>query len=269
MGLLGDDSGAQGLRSILTGNRAHIEGLLPDRGRPTISKTRVIAGGRATVSQQIVRIDKESKEPVSQEMEAALLSYIESILPQMQGIVLSDYGAGTITEPIKEHLIAYARRCGIPSFVDSRYDIRRFRGIGFVKQNDSELATALGRDLPDEAALELAGKELLREMDADGVLVTRGEQGMSLFERDGMLHHIPVTDRSEVFDVSGAGDSGGFGISGRRPAEDRNGDIQLRGRHRGQKAGDQYGQRGRIAKNAGDVKCPVQETMSVWQNSCL
>ncbi len=207
VGLLGDDSGAQGLRSILAGNRAHIEGLLPDRGRPTISKTRVIAGGRATVSQQIVRIDKESKEPVSQEMEAALLSYIESILPQMQGIVLSDYGAGTITEPIKEHLIAYARRCGIPSFVDSRYDIRRFRGIGFVKQNDSELATALGRDLPDEAALELAGKELLREMDADGVLVTRGEQGMSLFERGGMVHHVPVTDRSEVFDVSGAGDT--------------------------------------------------------------
>ena len=206
-GILGHDSGAEGLLDILSKNGAHTEGLIRDDTRPTVSKTRIIAGGRATVSQQIVRIDKESREPLSAQREAELLQYLDSVLPQMEGIVLSDYGAGTITPLLQEHLISYARVHDIPSIVDSRYDIRRFRGIKYAKQNDSELASAVERELPDLEALCGAGKELLAALDAEGVLVTRGEQGMSLFERNGDVAHVPVTDRSEVFDVSGAGDT--------------------------------------------------------------
>lgn len=206
-GILGRDAGAEGLIAILEKNGVHTEGLVQDDERPTVSKTRIIAGGRATVSQQIVRIDKESKEPVSGQTEELLLGYIDSILPEMEGIVLSDYGAGTITGRVQEHLISYARAHDIPSIVDSRYDIRRFRGIKYVKQNDSELAAAVERELPDLQSLCEAGKELLEALAAEGVLVTRGEQGMSLFERNGDITHVPVTDRSEVFDVSGAGDT--------------------------------------------------------------
>ncbi len=207
VGILGQDSGADGLVDILRKNGAHTEGLVRDDGRPTISKTRIIAGGRATVSQQIVRIDRESKEPISPEKEEELLKYIDSILPNMEGIVLSDYGAGTITPRIQQRLISYANDNDIPSIVDSRYDIRRFHGIKFVKQNDSELASAVERDLPDEDAICDAGKELLAALEAEGILVTRGEKGMSLFERNGVVTHVPVTDKSEVFDVSGAGDT--------------------------------------------------------------
>lgn len=207
VGILGQDSGADGLVDILNKNGAHTDGLICDVGRPTISKTRIIAGGRATVSQQIVRIDKESKDPISPEKEAELLQYIDSILPEMEGIVLSDYGSGTITTRIQEHLISFANIHNIPSIVDSRYDITRFHGIKYVKQNDSELAGAVGRELSSEDELCAAGKELLTILDADGVLVTRGEQGMSLFERNGKVTHVPVTDKSEVFDVSGAGDT--------------------------------------------------------------
>ena len=207
VGILGQDSGADGLVGILKNNGAHTDGLIRDEGRPTISKTRIIAGGRATVSQQIVRIDKESKEPISPEKEEELLKYIDSVLPGMEGIVLSDYGAGTITPRIQERLISFARDNGIPSIVDSRYDIKRFRGIKYVKQNDSELASAVERDLLDEADLCDAGRELLSVLDAEGILVTRGERGMSLFERNGVVTHVPVTDKSEVFDVSGAGDT--------------------------------------------------------------
>lgn len=207
VGILGHDSVADGLVAVLNRNGAHTDGLIRDDGRPTISKTRVIAGGRATVSQQIVRIDKESKEPISPEKEEELLKYIDSILPGMEGIVLSDYGAGTITPRIQERLISFARDNGIPSIVDSRYDIKRFRGIKYVKQNDAELASAVDRDLLDEADLCDAGRELLSVLDAEGILVTRGERGMSLFERNGVVTHVPVTDKSEVFDVSGAGDT--------------------------------------------------------------
>ncbi len=207
VGVLGYDLGAEGLVDTLVKSGAHTEGLIQDEKRPTISKTRVIAGGRATVSQQIVRIDKESREPISEEREEELLAYVDSILPEMDGIVLSDYGSGTITRRLQERLISFSREHDIPSIVDSRYDIRRFRGIKYVKQNDSELASAVERELPDLEALCSAGRELLETLEAEGVLVTRGEQGMSLFRRNGEIIHVPVTDKSEVFDVSGAGDT--------------------------------------------------------------
>ena len=207
VGLLGNDSSARGLKGILEKNGVHTEGLLADDDRPTISKTRIIAGGRATVSQQIVRIDRESKKPMSPAFEAEMLRYIEVVLPQVRGVVISDYGAGTVTETIKNRLINWCREHKIPSIVDSRYAIRRFRGIGYVKQNDAELAAAVGRELTSEEDLYAAGRELLADLDADGVLVTRGEKGMVLFERDGSAHNIPVSDKSEVFDVSGAGDT--------------------------------------------------------------
>ena len=207
VGLLGEDAAAQGLADILAEKGVQTAGLFRDAARPTISKTRIIAGGRATVSQQIVRLDKESHAPLRRETEGEMLRYLDEILPQMEGIVLSDYGAGTITEAVKDKLIGYAREHGLPSIVDSRYDIRRFRDIGYVKQNDAELSAAVGRELPDEATLMAAGRELLAELSADGVLVTRGEHGMMLFSRDGTITDIPVSDRSEVYDVSGAGDT--------------------------------------------------------------
>ena len=207
VGLLGHDSGGEGLKEVLRKNGAHIEGLLTDENRPTISKTRIIAGGRATVSQQIVRVDKECHEPLTEAHERELLKYIKSVLPQMQGVVLSDYGSGTVTPKLRKAIIRYAREHGIPTMVDSRYDVKSFKGIGYVKQNDAELAAAVGRSLPDEEAVIEAAQELLRGLEAEGVLVTRGELGMILVEADGAVHVIPVSDKSEVYDVSGAGDT--------------------------------------------------------------
>lgn len=182
VGLVGRDKSADGLREILAANGADVRGLIADDSRPTISKTRIIAGGRATVSQQIVRIDRESKAPMAPAIEAELRAYIKSILPTVEGVVISDYGSGTVTEGLQSLLIDYCQTKGIPSIVDSRYAVRRFYGIGYVKQNDAEIAAA------------------------KGVLVTRGELGMVLVEH-GAVHEIPVSDKSEVFDVSGAGDT--------------------------------------------------------------
>lgn len=182
VGLVGRDKSADGLRAILAKNGADVRGLIADDSRPTISKTRIIAGGRATVSQQIVRIDRESKAPMAPAIEAELCAYIKSVLPTVEGVVISDYGSGTVTEGLQSLLIDYCQTKGIPSIVDSRYAVRRFHGIGYVKQNDAEIAAA------------------------KGVLVTRGELGMVLVEH-GAVHEIPVSDKSEVFDVSGAGDT--------------------------------------------------------------
>ena len=207
VGVVGNDKYADGLRDVLKYYDVETEGLVSDKERQTLSKTRVIAGGRATVSQQIVRIDRETKEPVSKKIEAELISKIDKFLPEVEGIILSDYGSGTITEGIKKWLIRYCQQKKIPSIVDSRYDIGRFEGIGFIKQNDTELANFVGHDLKDMGSLIDAGAEIMRKLNANAALITRGEKGMSLFERDGAVHHIPVSDKSEVFDVSGAGDT--------------------------------------------------------------
>lgn len=206
VGLVGRDKSADGLREILAANGADVRGLIADDSRPTISKTRIIAGGRATVSQQIVRIDRESKAPMAPAVEAELRAYIKSILPTVEGVVISDYGSGTVTEGLQSLLIDYCQAKGIPSIVDSRYAVRRFHGIGYVKQNDAEIAAAMGRNLDTTEDIVAAAEKLRQELAAKGVLVTRGELGMVLVER-GAVHEIPVSDKSEVFDVSGAGDT--------------------------------------------------------------
>ncbi len=206
VGLVGRDKSADGLRAILAKNGADVRGLIADDSRPTISKTRIIAGGRATVSQQIVRIDRESKAPMAPAVEAELRAYIESVLPTVEGVVISDYGSGTVTEGLQSLLINYCRAHDIPSIVDSRYAVRRFHGIGYVKQNDAEIAAAMGRELVTTEDIVRAAEELRQELAAKGVLVTRGELGMVLVEH-GAVHEIPVSDKSEVFDVSGAGDT--------------------------------------------------------------
>lgn len=206
-GLLGDDNGAKGLTEILTGRGVDVAGFIKDASRDTISKTRVIAGGRTTVSQQIVRIDKETKEPMSSEHETAMSQYLAEVLPKVKGVVLSDYGSGTITEKLKNQIFDYCHQNDIPTIVDSRYDILRFKTVDYIKQNDAELANAVGSTLNNEEELIAAGKELLEKMEAKGALITRGEQGMTLFMADGSVENIPVSDKSEVFDVSGAGDT--------------------------------------------------------------
>ncbi len=160
VGLVGADKSADGLRVILAKNGADVSGLIADDSRPTISKTRIIAGGRATVSQQIVRIDRESKAPMAPAIEAELRAYIKSILPTVEGVVISDYGSGTVTEGLQSLLIGYCRAHDIPSIVDSRYAVRRFCGIGYVKQNDAEIAAAMGRELVTTEDIIAAAEEL-------------------------------------------------------------------------------------------------------------
>lgn len=207
VGILGQDKGALNLKHILDENGVDTNGMFCDEKRKTVTKTRVIAGGRATVSQQVVRIDRECNMPLSAVYEEKLLKYIKDIMPKIQGVVMSDYGSGTITPKIKELILKMTKEYNIPSIVDSRYDIFNFVGTDYVKQNDAELSRAVGVRIYSEETLYTAAHEFLIKMKAKGILITRGEKGMTLFEDNGDVHNIPVSDKSEVFDVSGAGDT--------------------------------------------------------------
>lgn len=206
-GLIGDDISGTKLKNLLEENKINVDGLIVDYNRPTITKTRVVAGGAATVSQQVVRIDKEPKIPIDKKMESKIIKQLSNDIKLVDGIVLSDYGSGMVTNKIKKFIIDYCKENKKFCIVDSRYDILSFKGVSYVKQNEAEAAKVVGFDLLDEESIVRAGKILLEKLQAKGIIISRGEEGMSLFEDNGAIHHIPVIDKSEVFDVSGAGDT--------------------------------------------------------------
>ena len=207
VGVVGEDKAAKGLREMLSGKGVEVSGLVADVSRPTTAKTRVIAGGRATVSQQIVRIDKEDRSPLSEKIFTRLRDFALAAVSRADGAVLSDYGGSVLSDALAAEVISMCQKRGVPTIVDSRYSIRRFVGVDYVKQNDAELSDAMGEELADEASLRAAGERLRMELSAKGVLVTRGEKGMTLCLEDGCAVDVPVVDKSEVFDVSGAGDT--------------------------------------------------------------
>ena len=206
-GVIGNDSAGSGLADILSAKGAVTSGMLRAGGLGTISKTRVIAGGRTTVSQQIVRIDRNWQEALPDSVEAELLAYLGKAIGEVDGVIISDYGIGTITPSVRKFLLTEGRRLGVPIMVDSRYNILEYQGVNFVKQNDAEAGAAVGFELMEAEDRLLAGRELLRLLDADCVMITLGADGLMLFLKNGEVHSIPVEDKSEVFDVSGAGDT--------------------------------------------------------------
>ena len=207
VGLIGNDKAGSGLRDILNDKNVETTGLIAEENRPTITKTRIIAGGSATVSQQIVRIDQEMKSPILSQTEKNLINILNQVIDKIDAVVLSDYGSGMLSDKIRSFIIESCQEKNIKTIVDSRYDILKFEGVSFVKQNEAEAAKAVGFELTSEDAVVTAGKILLEKLQAEGIIISRGEQGMSLIQDNGEIHHIPVVDKSEVFDVSGAGDT--------------------------------------------------------------
>lgn len=207
VGVVGDDFAGQELARILQSKTVDVGGLTVDTSRPTITKTRVMAGGQATVRQQIVRIDKENKQALDAKIEQFVKDYIATHITQMHGVVISDYGSNTVTPSIISSVMNTCQNLDIPCIVDSRYNIMAYHGVTVVKQNESEAAKAVGYDIVDQDTLLSAGNTLLEKLDAQAVLITLGPDGMGLFEKSGKFTHIPVTNKSEVYDVTGAGDT--------------------------------------------------------------
>jgi len=207
LGVIGDDAAGRELTATLAAHGVGTIGLLVDATRSTVTKTRVMAGGKATVRQQVVRIDRESKEPLSPSVQETLLQAIEEMIDTMAVVVMSDYGGSTISPQLLRRVINFCREKKMPCIVDSRYNIMAYTGVTVVKQNEAEVAAALGLGALDEASLLVAGRQMLERLDAQAIMLTRGPEGMSLFERPDKVTHIPVADVSEVFDVTGAGDT--------------------------------------------------------------
>ena len=207
VGLVGDDATGERLRELLRQAGAEVSGVLVAPGSPTATKTRVLAGGKNTRRQQMLRIDRDGPGAPPASVLPRLLRALDEAARQADVLMVSDYGAGLFSAPIIEAVLALAR-AGTTVCADSRYALAQYRGVTVAKPNEVELEQLAGRALGgDLAALEEAGRDLLRTLSARSLLVTRGRAGMLLLRPGEPAAVLPVHGSPTAVDVTGAGDT--------------------------------------------------------------
>lgn len=205
VGVLGDDQAGVALREKLEQAQVDTGGLITVRGRITPTKTRFLVGDRHTQKQQVLRLDREVDDELSSESQRKLLDYIGQVSPELDAWLVSDYGYDLMTAGVIRKVRALAR--SMPVVVDSRYRLKSFKGVTVITPNEGEAELASGVTIRGEADATLAGRRLLSRLNCKAVLLTRGNEGMLLFERNDKLTSIPIHGEREIVDVTGAGDT--------------------------------------------------------------
>ncbi|MDP1678278.1 MAG: D-glycero-beta-D-manno-heptose-7-phosphate kinase [Bacteroidota bacterium] len=202
IGIVGEDFSGKEFRSILESQNASSEGIITDRSRPTTVKTRVIAH-----HQHVVRIDSEEKKDIGTDIQQKIFSVLEKIIDSIDGIIIEDYNKGVVVRELIHAIIELANRKNKIITIDPKFNnFFEYTNVTVFKPNKKETEEALGKKLQNEADILVAGRTLMEKLNAENVLLTRGEKGMSLFEKNGSVTHIPTNARN-VADVSGAGDT--------------------------------------------------------------
>jgi len=221
-GVIGEDEPGRALRACLRAAGIAQQGIVAAKSRITTVKTRVIAR-----HQQIVRIDHERREPVPAPVEEKVFRQVLSVLKKLNGLVLSDYDKGLITDAFADRVLSACHRLKVPVFVKPKTSrLYAYRGARVIVCNAREAGFFVTRSLHDEKSFEEAGRALLAHFGCGAVVITRGEKGMSIFEESSPRHiTIPATSFEvtyarvgqpgvergstgrQVFDVTGAGDT--------------------------------------------------------------
>ena len=206
IGVLGDDLDADRLRGAFGVFGVSAIRLVVDAARPTTVKTRIIAH-----NQQVVRADRESRAPIAVAIEDRVAEGFRAEIEGADAVVVSDYGKGLLTPGLLAQALTAARERGLIVCLDPK--MRKFvhyQPVTVITPNNQEAADASGIPIEDEHSLTEAGRKLLGSIDTRAVLITRGEEGMTLFTGGGPdgaeVTHIPTVAR-EVYDVTGAGDT--------------------------------------------------------------
>ncbi len=201
--VVGEDVAADRIRHELSRVSVSVDGLVVDPNRRTSLKTRIVARG-----QHVVRADQEDRREIDGTVADAVMSRVLSRLDGLKAVIISDYGKGVVTGKLLESLLPEARERGIPVCVDPKdTHFNAYMGVSVVTPNQYEAAEVLGYKLRDEDAVSRAGWDILERLGASCALITRGEAGMSLFERESKRRtDFPVVAK-RVYDVTGAGDT--------------------------------------------------------------
>jgi D-beta-D-heptose 7-phosphate kinase/D-beta-D-heptose 1-phosphate adenosyltransferase len=226
-GVAGEDAEAARLRAALGARGIESRGVLPDASRRTTLKTRIIAR-----HQQVVRVDRESRTPLSAALEEKLIAKVVGALkgsrgtPRLDALVISDYDKGTVTEELARRVLAVSTKLGVPAFVKPKWSmLATYPGATAIVLNSAEAGFLVTRPVEDDESAEYAGGQLLEKFKTSAVVLTRGARGMMVFE-PGVARPLRIPALSQerpfgarlssregtqgglqVFDVTGAGDT--------------------------------------------------------------
>ncbi|MCJ7500631.1 D-glycero-beta-D-manno-heptose-7-phosphate kinase [bacterium] len=201
-GVLGDDQMGRWMRSDLKKKNIGVRGIVTSTGRPTTVKTRVIAH-----DQQVVRVDKEVTTPLDRADEEVILGSAESFLGECGCVVVSDYAKGVITPTLMRGLVDLAKKYSVPVAVDPKINqFSIYKGVTVLTPNLFEAAAGAGLVIDSMEALVEAGHRIIRKLGCAYLIITRGDQGMTLFSGRKDYSHIEAYSR-QVYDVTGAGDT--------------------------------------------------------------
>jgi rfaE bifunctional protein kinase chain/domain len=204
VGVVGEDKNGERLKEALANSGISSQGIFVEETRQTTSKTRIIAH-----SQQVVRADREKTEELSRDLTLKLADFIRKKIKEenVSALLISDYGKGVISLDLLSLVINMAKENNIFISVDPKEThFMNYKKVSLITPNHSEAGFAYGKRIRDEITLEEVGWGLLEKLETEALLITRGEKGMSLFEKNRTLTHFPTVAK-EVFDVTGAGDT--------------------------------------------------------------
>ena len=203
VGLVGDDAEGQHLLKYFSDLGIDISGITVAKSYRTPTKMRILAGAVHSQRQQIVRLD--SGGPIQQSnVRSGIEQKLKAGLRDADGFLVSDYGYSLVTPQI----VSKVYKNSLPGTIDSRFSMMEFSNMSAATPNEPEVETALGTAIGHDAEkLEWAGRTLLRKLRHEALLITRGKDGMALFERGKKTSHIPIYGSDEIADVTGAGDT--------------------------------------------------------------
>lgn len=205
VGCVGDDEAGSELLRLFASAGINRRGVARLRGRGTPTKTRILAHHAHTTPQQVVRLDHEPP-PLPAALQAKLAQSVRRAVRGAHGVLISDYGYGAV-DPAASVALRKLLPQAAPLCVDARYRIRAYRGCTAATPNEAELEAALAAPIASPRALERAGRKLARQLACPHLLVTRGRDGMALFEPRRRTLLLPVVGSQQALDVTGAGDT--------------------------------------------------------------
>lgn len=205
VGALGADEMGRHMRRLF--REAQIDArIVGGKGLSTETKTRILAGGVNTTRQQMLRLDRGHEAGLPGKARAELARLVASEAKNADAVLVSDYGAGVLGDEVRDELRRLASD-GLPVCVDSRHQLRSFVGMTVCKPNEPELEALTGLSARTQAQLEVAGRRGLELLGCKALVVTRGRNGVAVFEKQRPMVQIPVHGAAEAVDVTGAGDT--------------------------------------------------------------
>ncbi|MBI5206788.1 MAG: D-glycero-beta-D-manno-heptose-7-phosphate kinase [Candidatus Firestonebacteria bacterium] len=202
IGVVGEDDYGKRFISLIKERGLNSSGLIVDSKRPTTVKTRIIAH-----QQQMLRIDREDTEIINSSIRKKIIEKIKKNIKKLDGVVISDYAKGIISTELLSELIPLLKENEIFIAVDPQIKhFKEYKKVSILTPNNLEASHGIGIEITDENTLINAAEKIIQELECDSLLITQGENGMTLFEKNNKYTHIPTVAK-QVYDVTGAGDT--------------------------------------------------------------